>query len=78
MKSFSNLTVHLVSPKDERLVALWDDSKAGYEQTGDGPIFVVIGRFASNAGCRHYAARFGFKYKRVIRFRNRAAARGQR
>lgn len=43
MKSFSNLTVHLVSPNDRRLVGVWND-----------------------------------KYKRVIRFRDRASVRRSR
>lgn len=70
---FMDQRVLLARPEDRRLAQRWD-SAGGFEQTYDGPTFVVIGSETSNDKCAALAARFGLKLADVLAFRADAAA----
>lgn len=47
----------IVRPTDKRLARVWDEA-GGFEQSDDGPTFIVIGRKTTDDKCKRLAGRF--------------------
>ncbi|WP_313297376.1 hypothetical protein [Diaphorobacter sp.] len=56
--SFSDARVFLVRPSDERLAQVWSREQAGFEQSDDGPTYIVIGEHAPLERLERLAMRY--------------------
>ena len=72
MADFSDCRTFLVRPDDRALGACWSEDGAGFEQTCDGPIYIVVGRSAPHGKLAPIAERFGLALGDLVAFRDTA------
>jgi len=63
-EAFSDRRVYFVRPGDPRLARVWPQT-GGFEQSEDGPTYVVIGSDTDDAACQKLAQRFYHKKSRL-------------
>ncbi len=73
--NFTDSRAFVVQPSDRRLAGHWTDDQAGFEQSDDGPIFVVIGRHAPKAKVDMLAQRFNLCPAEIAKVRHAALRR---
>lgn len=73
---FSDRHIVVCRPGDHRLGFVWSE-RGGFEQSCDGPTFIVIGRDTTDQCCDELEARFGIDAADLIAFRCRSALEPQ-